>query len=131
MEEKKFSTKTVSIPSSHTSHTSKVIVNPRDKDRDKDSSVKKEVGSSSPLSPLSPLRKRMIEDMDLHGYAAKTKEIFQKSVMELGKFFNKNPGDITEEEIRKYFLVLKNDETKSPHIIKNHYYGIRFFSRRH
>jgi len=76
---------------------------------------------------ISPLRQRMIEDMNLHCYSASTKNAFQNSVMALGKFFNKNPADITEDEIRKYFLVLKNDETQSPHIIKNHYYGLRFF----
>jgi site-specific recombinase XerD len=80
-----------------------------------------------PEKKASPLRQRLIEDLDLHCYSPKTKEVFQKSVMALGKFFNKNPGDITEDEIRKYFLVLKNDETTSPSIIKSHYYGIRFF----
>jgi integrase/recombinase XerD len=76
---------------------------------------------------ISPLRQRMIEDMNLHCYADTTKDVFQKAVMALGKFFNKNPADITEDEVRKYFLVLKNDETLSPHIVKNHFYALRFF----
>ena len=76
---------------------------------------------------ISPLRQRMIEDMDLHGYAPSTKEVFLKSVLQLGKLFKKNPGDITEDELRKYFLMLKNNETQSPHMVKNHFYGLRFF----
>jgi site-specific recombinase XerD len=76
---------------------------------------------------ISPLRQRMIEDMNLHCYADSTKDVFLKSVMALGKFFNKNPADITEDEIRQYFIVLKNDETQSPHIVKNHFYALRFF----
>jgi integrase/recombinase XerD len=126
MSEKKFSTKSVVSSSfnestSNKTNTPKVIAPP------KGCKLRTEVGSSHTSGSLSPLRQRMIEDMDLHGYAANTKEVFQRSVMELGKFYNKNPGEITEEEIRKYFLVLKNDETRSSHTMKSHYYGIRFF----
>ncbi len=106
MEEKNFSTKTVSIPSFQ------VIATPGD------ISVTKEVSS---------LRQRMLEDMDLHNYSGKTKEVYLKSVMELGKFFNKNPRDLAEDDIRKYFIILKNDESSTPGMINNRYYGIRFF----
>lgn len=76
---------------------------------------------------LSPLKQRMLEDMDLHGYCDSTKDAFFRAVSNLGKFFNKNPANITEKEIRQYFIVLKNDENISAGNIKNCYYGIRFF----
>jgi integrase/recombinase XerD len=97
------------------------------KDASLRSTVSAEKRNCNLKKKVSPLRQRLIEDMDLHNYAPSTKEVFQKAIMELAKFFNKNPGDITEDEIRKYFLVLKTDGTKSPYAIKNHYYGIRFF----
>lgn len=76
---------------------------------------------------INPLRQRMLEDMELHGYCDSTKSTFLGAVRNLAKFFNKNPADITEEEVRQYFIVLKNDDKLSISIVKNHYYGLRFF----
>lgn len=84
-------------------------------------------GEAKSKKKISPLRQRLLEDMELHGYCHSTKTAFLRAVSNLAKFFNKNPANITEEEIRKYFIVLKSDEKLSVNIVKNHYYGLRFF----
>ncbi|MGE5342160.1 MAG: tyrosine-type recombinase/integrase [Candidatus Omnitrophota bacterium] len=76
---------------------------------------------------ISPLRQRMLDDMELHGYCDSTKDAFVRAVINLANFFNKNAADISEEDIRQYFIVLKNDEKLSLHLVKNQYYGLRFF----
>lgn len=55
---------------------------------------------------MTPLRSRMIEDMQLHGLAASTQRTYQQSVAELALYYHKSPALISEEELRRYFLHL-------------------------
>ncbi|GAB6267433.1 MAG: phage integrase N-terminal SAM-like domain-containing protein [Smithella sp.] len=55
---------------------------------------------------MSVIRQRMIEDMQLHGYAAKTQTAYVGAVRGLAKYYKRNPEDITQEEVRAYFLLL-------------------------
>ncbi len=53
---------------------------------------------------MTPLRKRMLEDMQLKGFSERTQECYIRSVRQLAEHYNKSPGRITEEELRNYFL---------------------------
>jgi site-specific recombinase XerD len=55
---------------------------------------------------MSPLRKRFLEDMQLHGYSPKTQSCYLGAVVALARHFRKSPDLITEEELRQYFLHL-------------------------
>ena len=55
---------------------------------------------------MTPLRQRMIEDMQLRGYSPKTQEAYLRAVRQLAKHFGKSPADLTEEDLRGYFLYL-------------------------
>lgn len=57
---------------------------------------------------MTPLRQRMIEDMQLKGYSEGTQKLYVKAVRQLCDHFNKSPGKITEEDLREYFLFGKN-----------------------
>src|SRR3989337_4202179 len=57
---------------------------------------------------MTPLRQRRIEDMKLRGYAARTQEAYVAAVRQLAEHYRKSPGEITEEELRQYFLYLKD-----------------------
>jgi len=59
---------------------------------------------------MTPLRKRMIEDMQLRGIGALTQERYVRAVRQLAEHYRKSPDMITEEELRDYFLYLKNDK---------------------
>ena len=54
------------------------------------------------------LRQKMIEDMQLHGFAERTQKSYRHAVRQLAEYYNKPPDQIGEEELRQYFLYLKN-----------------------
>ena len=56
---------------------------------------------------MSPLRARMIEDMKLAGLAATTQEIYLQAVRSLAKHYNRSPELLTEEEVRRYLLDVR------------------------
>ena len=76
---------------------------------------------------MTPLRQRMTEDLQLRGLAARTQEAYVGAVKQLAEHYHKSPDLITEEELRQYFLYLKNDKhaSRSGYTIALH--GLRFF----
>lgn len=62
------------------------------------------------MKRISPIRQRMIEDMQLHGYSAKTQTAYLGAVRGLAKHYHRSPEDITQEELRSYFLYLVKDK---------------------
>ncbi len=79
---------------------------------------------------MTPLRQRMIEDMQLRGLAARTQEAYAGAVKQLAEHYHKSPDLITPEELRQYFLYLKNGKqaSRSAYLIALH--GLRFFYER-
>jgi len=60
-------------------------------------------------SSLPPeLRQRFIEDLQLQGMSARTQQAYARTVRQLADHFHKSPADISEEELREYFLYVKN-----------------------
>ena len=59
---------------------------------------------------MTALRQRMIEDLQLAGMGKRTQECYIRSVRQLAEHFGKSPDKIDEEEIRSYFLHVKNEK---------------------
>ena len=59
---------------------------------------------------MTPLRQRMIEDMQLRGLSPKTQRAYVRVVRDLAVYYDKSPDKIEEEELRTYFLYLKNEK---------------------
>lgn len=59
---------------------------------------------------MTPLRQRMIEDMQLRGLAEATQRAYLLAVRQLAEHYDKSPDCITEEELRQYFLYLTNEK---------------------
>ena len=59
---------------------------------------------------MNALRQKMIEDMQLRGFADRTQEAYLLAVSQLAKHYRKSPDQIDEEELRQYFLFLKNEK---------------------
>ena len=57
---------------------------------------------------MTPLRQRMLEDMQLHGFAARTQEAYLHAVSQLAKHFGQSPDKLSEEQLREYFLHMVN-----------------------
>jgi integrase/recombinase XerD len=75
----------------------------------------------------TPLRQKMIEDMQLHGFALRTQEAYLLAVSQLARHYRKSPDLVSEEELREYFLFLKNDRHASRSTCTIYLCGIKFF----
>jgi len=75
---------------------------------------------------MSAIRQRMIEDMQLHGYAAKTQEAYVGAVRGLAKYYKRSPEEITQEEVRAYFLWLVKERGVARSTLTIHLSGIKF-----
>src|SRR5262245_6334996 len=76
---------------------------------------------------MSALRTRFLEDMQLHGYSAKTQSCYVGAVRGLAKHFGKSPDRITEEELRQYFLHLTLEKKVARATATIALCGIKFF----
>ena len=76
---------------------------------------------------MSALRQKMIEDMQLKGLAVRTQEAYVNAVLQLSRRFKKSPDSINEEELREYFLYLKNEKRVAESTFSIALCGIKFF----
>jgi len=76
---------------------------------------------------MTALRERMNEDLQLHGFAEKTQEAYLRAVRQLATYCRKPPDQITEDELRGYFLYLKNEKGVSQSTSRVVLSGIKFF----
>ncbi|MCL4709094.1 tyrosine-type recombinase/integrase [bacterium] len=76
---------------------------------------------------MTELRTRMLQDMQLHGYSQRTQELYLRAVRQLAEHYHKPPDQITEEELRDYFLYVKNVKKWSRTASTIAISGIKFF----
>ena len=76
---------------------------------------------------MTPLRQRMIEDLQLRGYSDSTQTLYVTAVRKLCEHFGKSPGKVTEENLRDYFLYGKNVKKWSRSTSTVALCGIKFF----
>ena len=58
--------------------------------------------------PTVDLRQRMIEEMQLRNFSERTQESYVRAVGQLAGWCWKSPADVDDEELRGYFLHMKN-----------------------
>jgi site-specific recombinase XerD len=63
---------------------------------------------------MTPLRERVLEDMQLRGLAARTQESYLAAVQQLAVHFARSPDLLTENQLRQYFLYLRNVKRVAP-----------------
>jgi integrase/recombinase XerD len=76
---------------------------------------------------MSALRQKMLEDMQLRGLALRTQEAYINAVFQLSKRLKKSPDQVNEEELRDYFLYLKNEKRVAESTFSIALCGIKFF----
>ncbi len=83
---------------------------------------------TSKTSPeaISRLRARMIEDMTIRGFAAKTQVDYVRCVKRFAAFLGRAPDTATPEEIRRFQFALREDGM-SPFAINAIVSALRFF----
>jgi site-specific recombinase XerD len=72
----------------------------------------------------------MLEDLQLRGLAPKTPQCYVAAVRPLAQHSRRPPDQLSEEELRQYFLYLLNDKKVAESTFRIHLYGIRFFYER-
>jgi hypothetical protein len=77
---------------------------------------------------MSPLRRRMIEDMKLAGLSAATHAIYINAVRGLAAHYRRSPDELSEEEVRAYLLSMRERGAARGTFKANHY-GIQFLYR--
>jgi site-specific recombinase XerD len=86
-----------------------------------------EVTFGKTWKPVSPLRQRMLEDMDLRGFSVKTQTSYARSVGDLSRYFKRSPDTLTDDEIRRYFVHLKCERKLARQTVTIALCGIKFF----
>ena len=65
---------------------------------------------------MSPLRRRMIEDMTVRKFVEKTQKDYIRYVKDLTGFLGRSPDTATAEDLRRYQLHLTNGGAHPPRI---------------
>jgi integrase/recombinase XerD len=73
------------------------------------------------------LKKKMVEDMQLRGYAERTQSSYLRAVRQLINYWHVPAEEVSEQQVRDYFLYCKNDAGWSAATMRIAYSGIKFF----
>ena len=76
---------------------------------------------------MTPLREKMISDMQLHRLASSTQDSYLRSVKGLAKYFSMSPDKIDEDKLKEYILYLINERSLKWSSINIITAGLRFF----
>jgi len=76
---------------------------------------------------MTDLQKRMIESLQLRGMSERTQEAYVRAVRQLAQHYHKSPDLVTEEELRQYFLYIKNVKNYARATTTIALCGIKFF----
>lgn len=77
--------------------------------------------------PASALQKRMVEDMAMRGFSVRTQDSYVRSVTGLAKYHGQPPDQLTEEQIRQYFVHLTCERKLARPTVTIALCGIKFF----
>jgi len=76
---------------------------------------------------MTELRRRFLEDLQLRGLSEKTQAHYVRAVRQLAEHYGKSPDRINEEELRQYFLYLKNVKQLAASTFRANLCAIKFF----
>jgi integrase/recombinase XerD len=76
---------------------------------------------------MTTLRRRMREALQLRGLDPKTQQCDVDAVKQLSQHDRRSPDQLSEAELRQYFLFLLNEKQVAESTFRIHLYGIRFF----
>lgn len=75
---------------------------------------------------MSQLRRQMIEDLELGGYAPGTKQLYVAAVREMAGYFMRSPAALTRAELRRYATYLREERCRSASRLRGHLAAIKF-----
>jgi site-specific recombinase XerD len=78
---------------------------------------------------MSELRQKMLADLRIRNYAARTQEIYIRRVAEVARHLNRSPERLTKEDIRAYLRHLKEEQQVSRSTFAQVVGALRFLYR--
>ena len=78
---------------------------------------------------MTPLRRRMIEDMTARGFAAATHASYLHAVAELARFHRTSPDRLTPREVQRFLVHLIEDRDLAWSTCNGYVHALRFFYR--
>lgn len=82
---------------------------------------------TKPKTLQTPWYDEAIKAFQLAGMSESTQQTYARAVRKLIEFYNKEPGKITEDELKKYFLHLRNEANWAPSTMKICFCSLKFF----
>lgn len=76
---------------------------------------------------MTPLRQRMMHELQLRGYADRTAEAYVGVVAQLAQFYHTSPDQLTEEQLRAYLLHLSTVRKVASSSLTVALSGLKFF----
>jgi integrase/recombinase XerD len=73
------------------------------------------------------LFQKMTEDLQLIGRSERTQQAYLRAVRKLAEFCQTSAGKISEQQVRRYFLTIKNEHHYAPGSLRVAFNGIKFF----
>ena len=78
---------------------------------------------------MTPLRQRMIREMELHRKSKHTIKAYVMAVSQLARHFGRSPDSISRDEVRDYIHHLITDRKLAFSSVNTKLAGIQFFYR--
>lgn len=75
---------------------------------------------------MTPLRQRMLEELQRRNYSQTTIDSYILSVKEFAEYFQKSPASLGAEDVRRYQLYLINEKKLAPQTVKVRMSALRF-----
>jgi len=63
---------------------------------------------------MTPLRQRMLEDMQMRNLSRGTQMVYVRAVMQLARHYHKSPDQLQREDIRGYLVYLAQQRRVAP-----------------
>ena len=76
---------------------------------------------------VSPLRQRMISDMELAGYTPGTQQTYIGAVLKLQAHYAIRPDKLSEEQVLRYVIWLRDEKKAAKGTFLSNWHGIKFF----
>jgi integrase/recombinase XerD len=78
---------------------------------------------------MTALRQKLIDELDLRGFASGTKKNYVGAIYRLARHFRRSPDEITDDEIKQYLLHLLRERHFSASTLTIIVSALRFFFR--
>lgn len=78
---------------------------------------------------MTPLRKRLIEELEIRNYAPKTIKLYVDNVARLARYHGRSPDRLNREEIRRYLVYLVEERQVAVATYKQALAALRYFYR--